>query len=923
MGLGEKLFGTHSERELKKIEPIIKKIESMDEAMQALSDEELKAKTAEFKERLANGETLDDLLPEAFAVVREADYRVLGLKPFRVQLIGGVILHQGRIAEMRTGEGKTLVSTLPAYLNALEGKGVHIVTVNDYLANRDAEWMGAVHRWLGLTVGVILNDFDNDKRRDAYNCDITYITNNELGFDYLRDNMVIYKERLVQRDLHYAIIDEVDSVLIDEARTPLIISGQSGKSTDIYKMCDYIARRMKRGTASTEISKMDAIMGNAVKEDGDYLVNEKDKYVVLTEQGVKEVEQFFHIENLADSENIEIQHTILQALKAHAIMHRDQDYVVKDDEVLIVDEFTGRIMPGRRFNDGLHQAIEAKEQVKVKRESKTLATITFQNFFNKYAKKSGMTGTAQTEEEEFREIYSMDVVVIPTNKPIKRIDEDDAIFKTKKEKLNAIIEDVVRTHEKGQPVLVGTVNIDSSEEISALLTKRGIPHKVLNAKFHELEAEIIADAGQKGHVTIATNMAGRGTDIKLGDGVTELGGLKVIGTERHESRRIDNQLRGRSGRQGDPGHSKFYLSLEDDLMRLFGSERVMKVYDALRIPEGEEIQHKTITRFVEKAQKKIESNNFAIRKSLLEYDQVNNEQREVIYAERRKVLDGENMRDTVFGMVQDTIARYVDRVASTETDASNWDIQELNDILLPIVPLKKVELTDEEKKGNPEVLKERLQKEAAELYDAKEKEITEAGGDMREIERVILLKMVDQKWMDNIDDMAQLRQGIGLQSMGGRDPVVEYKLAGYDMFNAMMDSIRDDTARFIMHITIRPPEQQQPGPGGMRRVPRTNNGPDGSVSEPDEKLKDVSPEEIHEENSTEGPADEEDAQSRQKQARALQQMTRREEVAKVTGTNRDETKKKEPVRRKGKKIMPNDPCPCGSGKKYKQCCGKA
>ena len=923
MGLGEKLFGTHSERELKKIEPIIKKIESMDEAMQALSDEELKAKTAEFKERLANGETLDDLLPEAFAVVREADYRVLGLKPFRVQLIGGLILHQGRIAEMRTGEGKTLVSTLPAYLNALEGKGVHIVTVNDYLANRDAEWMGAVHRWLGLTVGVILNDFDNDKRRDAYNCDITYITNNELGFDYLRDNMVIYKERLVQRDLHYAIIDEVDSVLIDEARTPLIISGQSGKSTDIYKMCDYIARRMKRGTASTEISKMDAIMGNAVKEDGDYLVNEKDKYVVLTEQGVKEVEQFFHIENLADSENIEIQHTILQALKAHAIMHRDQDYVVKDDEVLIVDEFTGRIMPGRRFNDGLHQAIEAKEQVKVKRESKTLATITFQNFFNKYAKKSGMTGTAQTEEEEFREIYSMDVVVIPTNKPIKRIDEDDAIFKTKKEKLNAIIEEVVRTHEKGQPVLVGTVNIDSSEEISALLTKRGIPHKVLNAKFHELEAEIIADAGQKGHVTIATNMAGRGTDIKLGDGVTALGGLKVIGTERHESRRIDNQLRGRSGRQGDPGHSKFYLSLEDDLMRLFGSERVMKVYDALRIPEGEEIQHKTITRFVEKAQKKIESNNFAIRKSLLEYDQVNNEQREVIYAERRKVLDGENMRDTVFGMVQDTIARYVDRVASTETDASNWDIQELNDILLPIVPLKKVELTDEEKKGNPEVLKERLQKEAAELYDAKEKEITEAGGDMREIERVILLKMVDQKWMDNIDDMAQLRQGIGLQSMGGRDPVVEYKLAGYDMFNAMMDSIRDDTARFIMHITIRPPEQQQPGPGGMRRVSRTNNGPDGSVSEPDEELKDVSPEEINEENSTEGPAAEEDAQSRQKQARALQQMTKREEVAKVTGTNRDETKKKEPVRRKGKKIMPNDPCPCGSGKKYKQCCGKA
>ena len=941
MGLGTALFGTHSERELKRIDPIIKKIESMDEEMQALSDEELKAKTVEFKERLANGETLDDILPEAFAVVREADYRVLGMKPFRVQLIGGLILHQGRIAEMRTGEGKTLVSTLPAYLNALEGKGVHIVTVNDYLANRDAEWMGAVHRWLGLTVGVILNSHTNDQRREAYKCDITYITNNELGFDYLRDNMVIYKEQLVQRDLHYCIIDEVDSVLIDEARTPLIISGQSGKSTDIYKMCDYIARRMKRGTASTEISKMDAIMGNTVKEDGDYLVNEKDKYVVLTEQGVAEIEKFFHIENLADSENIEIQHTMLQALKAHALMHRDQDYVVKDDEVLIVDEFTGRIMPGRRFNDGLHQCIEAKENVKVKRESKTLATITFQNFFNKYEKKAGMTGTAQTEENEFREIYSMDVVVIPTNLPIARIDEDDAIFKTKKEKLNAIIEDVVSTHEKGQPVLVGTVNIDSSEELSKLLQKRGVEHKVLNAKYHELEAEIIADAGQMGHVTIATNMAGRGTDIKLGEGVKELGGLKVIGTERHESRRIDNQLRGRSGRQGDPGHSKFYLSLEDDLMRLFGSERVMRVYDALRIPEGQEIQHKTITRFVEKAQKKIESNNFAIRKNLLEYDQVNNEQREVIYAERRKVLDGEDMHETVYKMVMDTIAAYVDKVASTEVAPKEWDIRELNDTLRPIVPLAPISLTEEElEKGDPEAFKQRLLDEAKELYEAKEKEVTEAGGDMREIERVALLKVVDMKWMDNIDDMTQLRQGIGLQSMGGRDPVVEYKLAGFDMFNAMMEAIKEDTARFIMHIAIRREEDEGParGPRADHKPSRPSKGPKPAASPAEEEGPESSEDPEWDDDAIPpyGPGSEEDdedteesegpgrgltAEDMRKNHAAVQKLVRREAVAKVTGTNKDETMKRGPVK-KDKKIMPNDPCPCGSGLKYKKCCGK-
>ncbi len=855
MSLIEKVFGTHSEKELKRITPLVDKIEALDESMQKLTDEELRAKTDEFKERLAKGETLDDLLVEAFAVVREAADRVLHMKHYRVQLMGGIILHQGRIPEMRTGEGKTLVSTLPAYLNALEGKGVHIVTVNDYLAKRDAEWMGKVHEFLGLTVGVILNSDKNDERRAAYNCDITYITNNELGFDYLRDNMVIYKEQLVQRELNYAIVDEVDSVLIDEARTPLIISGQSGKSTDLYKMCDYLARRMVRGTASTEISKMDAIMGNDIEEDGDYLVNEKDNYVVLTAQGVKEVEQFFHIDNLSDSDNLEIQHNIILALKAHALMHKDKDYVVKDDEVLIVDEFTGRIQPGRRFSDGLHQAIEAKENVKVKRESKTLATITFQNFFNKYKKKAGMTGTAQTEEVEFREIYGMDVVVIPTNLPVRRIDHEDAVYKTKKEKLKAIVDDVVESHKKGQPVLVGTVTIDASEELSKLLSKRGIPHKVLNAKFHELEAEIIADAGQKGAVTIATNMAGRGTDIKLGEGVSDLGGLKIIGTERHESRRIDNQLRGRAGRQGDRGESKFYLSLEDDLMRLFGSEKVKAVYDALKIPEGEEIQHKTITKFIEKAQKKIEANNYGIRKNLLEYDQVNNEQREVIYAERRRVLDGENMRDVVYKMVMDTVDAYVDKVASDDADPSDWDIVGLNEMLRPIVPVNPIELTDEEKHtGKVSLLKQRLKEEAGKLYEAKEAEFPNAEA-MREIERVVLLKVIDRKWMAHIDDMVQLRQGIGLQSYGSKDPVVEYKFAGYDMFNEMTAAIREDTARLILHVRI------------------------------EEKVE-------------------------------------REQVAKVTGTNKDDSAKKGPVKRKTAKIGRNDPCPCGSGKKYKMCCGR-
>ena len=855
MGLFEKIFGTHSEKELKKIAPIVDAIEALDDKMQALSDEELKAKTQEFKDRLAAGETLDDILVEAFAVVREAAYRVLGMKHYRVQLIGGIVLHQGRIAEMRTGEGKTLVSTLPAYLNALEGKGVHVVTVNDYLAKRDAEWMGQVHEFLGLKVGIILNSSTTDERREAYNCDITYVTNNELGFDYLRDNMVIYKEKLVLRGLHYCVIDEVDSVLIDEARTPLIISGQSGKSTELYKMCDYLARQMKRGEGDGEISKMDMLMKTAIEEDGDFLVNEKDKYVMLTANGVKMVEQFFHIENLSDPENMEIQHNIILALRAHNLMFRDRDYVVKDDEVLIVDEFTGRIMPGRRFSDGLHQAIEAKENVKVKRESKTLATITFQNFFNMFDKKAGMTGTAQTEEEEFREIYGMDVVVIPTNRPIQRIDQPDSIFKTKKEKLNAIVEQINVSYRKGQPVLVGTINIDASEELSHMLTKRKIPHKVLNAKFHELEAEIVADAGQKNAVTIATNMAGRGTDIKLGEGVAELGGLRIIGTERHESRRIDNQLRGRSGRQGDPGESKFYLSLEDDLMRLFGSERVMSVYDALKIPEGEEIEHKTISNFVEKAQKKIEGNNFAIRKNLLEYDRVNNEQREIIYKERRRVLDGENMHEVILKMIKDDINSAVDLVCSHETSPEDWNQAELDDMIRNIIPFENpVQLTDEEiRKTDIDGLKERLYSEAVELYAAKEEELGDSD-QMREIERVVLLKSIDRKWTDHIDDMDNLRQGIGLRSLGQRDPVVEYKFAGYDMFNDMTAAIREETVKVLFRIKV-------------------------------------------------------------------EQKIEREEVNKVTGTNKDDTVAKGPIK-KAKKIGRNDLCPCGSGKKYKNCCGR-
>ena len=853
MNLIEKMFGTHSERELKMIYPIVSKIEAMRPDMMELSDEQLKDRTRVFKERLAAGETLDDNLPEAFATVREAARRTLNMEHYPVQLIGGIVLHQGRIAEMKTGEGKTLVSTLPAYLNALEGKGVHVVTVNDYLAKRDAEWMGQVHEFLGLKVGVVLNDMKSDERREQYNCDITYVTNNELGFDYLRDNMVIYKELLVLRELHYAIIDEVDSVLVDEARTPLIISGQSGKSTKLYEACDILARQLKRGADMEALTKMDAIMGVEREETGDFIVNEKDKIVNLTAEGVAKVERFFQIENLADPENLEIQHNINLALRAHNLMFRDQDYVVKDEQVLIVDEFTGRIMPGRRYSDGLHQAIEAKEHVKVKRESKTLATITFQNFFNKFDKKAGMTGTALTEEKEFRDIYGMDVIEIPTNMPVVRKDLQDAVYKTRKEKLHAIVEAVKEAHAKGQPVLVGTITIEASEEISRMLTKNGIVHKVLNAKFHELEAEIVADAGVHGAVTIATNMAGRGTDIKLDDEARAAGGLKIIGTERHESRRIDNQLRGRSGRQGDPGESKFYISLEDDLMRLFGSERLIGMFNALGIPENQEIEHKSLTKAIESAQKKIENNNFGIRKNLLEYDQVMNEQREIIYEERRQVLSGQSMRDSIFKMITDIAENAVDISISDDVDIDDWDFGELNTLLLPTIPLRPVN-TGRVLKPKKNSLKQQLKEEAVKLYETKEAEFPNPEA-MREIERVILLKVIDRKWMDHIDDMDQLRQGVGLQAYGQRDPLVEYKLSGYEMFDEMTQNIKEETVRLLFHVRI-------------------------------------------------------------------EQKVEREQVAKVTGTNKDDSLPKGPVKREAEKVYPNSPCPCGSGKKYKQCCGK-
>ena len=853
MGLAQKLFGTHSQHELKRIAPIADKVESYRDTMMAYSDEELKGKTKEFKERLKKGETLDDILPEAYAVVREAGRRVLGMEHYRVQIIGGIILHQGRIAEMRTGEGKTLVCTLPAYLNALTEEGVLVVTVNDYLAKRDAEWMGQIHQFLGLTVGIVLHDLKEEERKAAYACDITYVTNNELGFDYLRDNMAIYKEQLVLRNLKYCIIDEVDSVLIDEARTPLIISGQSGKSTKLYELCDVLARQLQRGEYKGEMTKMQAIMQEEMEEDGDFIVNEKDKVVNLTEQGVHKVEQFFHIDNYADPENLEIQHNVTLALRAHNLMFKDKDYVVKDYEVLIVDEFTGRIMPGRRYSDGLHQAIEAKEHVKVKRESKTLATITFQNFFNTFEKKAGMTGTALTEEKEFREIYNMDVVEVPTNRPVARVDLEDAVYKTKKGKFNAVVESVIESHEKGQPVLVGTITIETSELLSEMLRKKGIQHNVLNAKYHEKEAEIVSQAGKHGAVTIATNMAGRGTDIKLDEEARAAGGLKIIGTERHESRRIDNQLRGRAGRQGDPGESRFYISLEDDLMRLFGQERLMNVFNALGVDENERIEHKMLSSAIEKAQKKIETNNYGIRSHLLQYDQVMNEQREIIYAERNRVLNGESMRNSVIKMITDFVESVVNRCIGEDASPKEWDYTEINELLLPTIPLEPV-VYDESIKNKNELL-HTLKEKALKMYEDKEAQFPEPE-QIREIERVVLLKVIDRKWMDHIDDMDQLKQGIGLQAYGQRDPVVQYKVMGYDMFDAMTTAITEDTVRLLMHIQV-------------------------------------------------------------------EQKVEREQVAKVTGTNKDEgASVKGPVKRVEKKVYPNDLCPCGSGKKYKNCCGR-
>ena len=854
MNLFEKIFGTHSQRELKLIQPTVDKILSLQSTMAAMSEEELKGQTAKFKDRLAQGETLDDLLPEAFATVREAAKRELGMEHFPVQLIGGIVLHQGRIAEMRTGEGKTLVSTCPAYLNALTGKGVHVVTVNDYLAKRDSEWMGRVHRYLGLTVGTVLNEMSTEERQAAYACDITYVTNNELGFDYLRDNMAIYKSQQVLRGLNYCVIDEVDSVLIDEARTPLIISGQSGKSTKLYELCDILARQLERGEESAEFSKINAILGEEIEETGDFIVNEKEKTVNLTQQGVEKVEKYFHIENLADAENLEIQHNIILALRANYLMFRDKDYVVKDDEVLIVDEFTGRIMNGRRYSDGLHQAIEAKEHVQVKRESRTLATITFQNFFNKFSKKAGMTGTAQTEEKEFRNIYSMDVIQIPTNRPVQRIDLDDAVYKSKKEKFQAVVDEIEAIHETGAPVLVGTIAIETSELLSSMLRKRGIKHNVLNAKFHEQEAAIVAEAGVHGAVTIATNMAGRGTDIKLDDESKAAGGLHIVGTERHESRRIDNQLRGRAGRQGDPGQSQFFISLEDDLMRLFGSERLMGMFEALGVPDGEQIHHKMLSNAIAKAQEKIELNNYSIRENLLKYDEVINEQRDVVYAERTKVLEGDNMRPLIVRFITDTVDNYVSENIGSGDTAKEWDLAGLNDTLMSIIPLKKLRLTEEEYESmTGDELNQRLKEEAIRLYEQKEAEFPNPE-QMREAERVILLKVMDQKWMSHIDDMDILRDGIGLQAYGQKDPLVEYKIAAYEMFQDMMRSIQEETVRVLYQIK-------------------------------------------------------------------LEQKVEREQVAKPLATNRDESAVRSPKQREGRKIYPNDPCPCGSGKKYKQCHG--
>ncbi|ADQ45427.1 preprotein translocase, SecA subunit [Caldicellulosiruptor kronotskyensis 2002] len=841
----EKLIGSYSEREIKKILPIVDKIESLAPEYERLTDAELRQKTDIFKQRLKNGETLDDILPEAFAAVREAAWRTLRMRHFRVQLIGGIVLHQGRIAEMKTGEGKTLVATLPAYLNALEGKGVHIVTVNDYLAKRDAEWMGPIYNFLGLSVGVIVHGLSHEERKKAYNCDITYGTNNEFGFDYLRDNMAIYKEELVQRELNYAIIDEVDSILIDEARTPLIISGPAEKSTDLYKRADNFVRRLKPLYYNSDDDKQMPDTNGY-----DYIVNEKRHTVSLTEEGIKKAEKYFGVTNLADPENATLHHHIIQALKAHALMKRDRDYVVKDGQVIIVDEFTGRLMYGRRFSEGLHQAIEAKEGVRIERESKTLATITFQNYFRLYKKLAGMTGTAKTEEQEFREIYKLDVIEIPTHKPMIRIDHPDKVYKTEKAKFEAIVQEIVETHKKGQPVLVGTVSIEKSEMLSEMLKKHGIKHEVLNAKHHEKEAMIIAKAGQRGAVTIATNMAGRGTDIVLGEGVAELGGLKVIGTERHESRRIDNQLRGRAGRQGDPGESRFYVSLEDDLMRLFGSERIKNLVESLGLPDDQPIEHKILSDAIEKAQKRVEARNFEIRKHLLQFDDVLNKQREIIYSQRRKVLEGENLRDSILGMIDELVDYKIKIYTGESPHPEDWDIkgllQDLKFIFLDS------ELSEQDAKNmTKQELKEKLISIAKEKYEKKEQEIGEL---MRELERVVLLRVVDMHWMEHIDAVEQLREGISLRAIGQKDPIVEFRFEAFEMFDEMIKRIQEDTIKIILHANV-------------------------------------------------------------------ENMPQRERVAKEMYENApSDTPVRKPVV-KTQKVGRNDPCPCGSGKKYKKCCG--
>ncbi|ENJ9654927.1 preprotein translocase subunit SecA [Clostridium botulinum] len=833
MGILNKIFGTYSERELRRVNPIVNKIESLDEKMQSLKDEDFKLKTEEFKSRLEKGEKLDDILPEAFALVREAAHRTIGLKHYKEQLIGGVVLHQGRIGEMKTGEGKTLVATLPAYINALTGKGVHIVTVNDYLAKRDRDLMAPVYEFLGLKVGVILHNLNNEERQEAYGSDITYGTNSEFGFDYLRDNMVVYKEERVQRKLNFAIVDEVDSILIDEARTPLIISGQGEKSTEFYKVADYFTK--------------------SLIAEKDFTIDEKANSAMLTDEGVNKAENFFKVDNYADAENMEIQHHVVQALKANYLMKKDKDYMIKDGEILIVDEFTGRAMEGRRYSDGLHQAIEAKEGVRVERESKTLATITYQNYFRMYNKLSGMTGTAQTEENEFREIYGLDVIVIPTHEPIARIDNADVVYKTEKGKFKAIVNEIVERYKKGQPMLVGTVSIEKSEMLSSMLKKKGVPHQVLNAKYHEKEADIISHAGEYGMVTIATNMAGRGTDIKLTKEAEEAGGLMIIGTERHESRRIDNQLRGRSGRQGDPGESRFFVSLEDDLMRIFGSERMQGIVDKLGLGEDEAIESKMVSSAIESAQKKVEGNNFDIRKTLLQYDDVINKQREIIYKQRSEVLEGEDLKDQIGDMIRDVIYTAVNSHISGVEEEFETELQNLvnylEDICLPkgVVNVKEISnLSDEE-------IKEKLLKAIENIYSHKEKEIGEE--QIREIERVILLRVVDTKWMDHIDDMDHLKQGIGLRAYRQQDPVQAYQFEGSEMFEEMIYNIKVDTVRYLFHVEV-------------------------------------------------------------------EKAPEREKVAKETSTNYDEDSvKKQPIKKENR-IGRNDLCPCGSGKKYKNCCGR-